>query len=83
MKGVLMGSGGKNDHKRLAALTSVKARGGCEAVLTPHPTAGAANSGQIVPLVPRKPEGFLRNNRKNLVSEFSRVKMPFIDESSP
>jgi hypothetical protein len=83
MKGVLMGSGVKNDRKRLAALTSVKARGGCEAVLASHPTEGAANSGQIVPLVPQKPDGFLRNNRKNLVSEFSRVKMPSIDESSP
>ena len=78
-----MGSGVKNDRKRLAALTSVKARGGCEAVLASHPPEGAANSGQIVPLVPRKPDGFLRNNRKNLVSEFSRVKMPSIDESSP
>jgi hypothetical protein len=52
MESVLMGSGSKNDRKRLAALTSVKARDGCEAVLTPHPTEGAANSGQIVPLVP-------------------------------
>jgi NAD(P)H-hydrate repair Nnr-like enzyme with NAD(P)H-hydrate dehydratase domain len=48
-----MGSGDKNDRKRLAALTFVKARGGCEAVLAPHPT------------------------------EFARVKMPFIEESSP
>jgi len=78
-----MGSGDKNDRKRLAALTSVKARGGCEAVLAAHPTAGAVNSGQIVPLVPRKPYGFLRNNRKNLISEFSRVKTSSIDESSP
>jgi hypothetical protein len=83
MEGVLMGSGDKNDRKRLVALTSVKARGGCEAVLAPHPTAGAANSGQIVPLAPRKPDGFLRNNLKNLISEFSRVKTPSIDESSP
>ncbi len=78
-----MGSGVKNDRKRLAALTSVKARGGCEAVLAPDPTAGAANLGQIVPLVPRKPDGFLRNNRKNLVSEFPRVKKPSSYESSP
>jgi hypothetical protein len=54
MEGILMGSGAKNDRKRLA-LTSVKARGGCEAVLTAHPTEGAANSGQIVPLVPQEP----------------------------
>ena len=78
-----MGSGDKNDRKRLAALTFVKARGGCEAVLLAHPTEGAANSGQIVPLVPRKPDGFLQNNRKNLISEFARVKMPFNDEASP
>ena len=78
-----MGLGGKNDRKRLAALTSVKARGGCEAVLPPNPTEGAANSGQIVPLAPRKPDGFLRNNRKNLITEFSRVKMPSNYEVSP
>ena len=78
-----MGSGDKNDRKRLAALTFVKARGGCEAVLAPDPTEGAANSGQIVPLVPRKPDGFLQDNRKNLISEFPRVKTSSIDESSP
>ncbi len=78
-----MGSGAKNDRKRLTALTSVKARGGYEAVLAPHPTASAANSGQIGPLVPRKPGGFHRNNRKNLISEFPRVKMPSSYESSP
>jgi len=33
----LTGSGAKNDRNQLAALTSVKARGGCEAVLAPHP----------------------------------------------
>ncbi len=78
-----MGSGAKNDRNRLTALTSVKARGGYEAVLAPHPTASAANSGQIGPLVPRKPGGFHRNNRKNLISEFPRVKMSSSYESSP
>jgi hypothetical protein len=79
----LMGFRAKNDRKRLAALAPAKARGGCEAVLTPHPTAGAANAGQIVPLVPRKPDGLLRSNRKNLTFEFSCVKTPTINESSP
>ncbi len=71
-----MGLRAKNDRKRLAALTSVKARGGFEAVLALKPTAGAAKLGQLSPPSPRKPDGLLRKGRKNLISKFTRVKSP-------
>jgi hypothetical protein len=74
-----MGLRAKNDRKRLAALTSVKARGGCEAVLALKPTGGAANLGQLSPPSPRKPDGLLRS-RKNLISKFTRVKYPSVYE---
>jgi hypothetical protein len=72
---ILMSLRDENDRKRLAALASAKARGGFEAVSPRKLTAGAANSGHIVPLAPRKPDGLLRINRKNLISEFPRVKI--------
>jgi hypothetical protein len=43
--------------------------------LLPKPTEGAANSGHISPVNPRKPKGLLAVARKNLISEFPRVKM--------
>jgi hypothetical protein len=75
-----MGLRAKNDRKRLAALTSVKARGGCEAVLALKPTGGAANLGQLSPPSSRKPDGLLRSGRKNLISKFTRVKYPSVHE---
>jgi hypothetical protein len=78
-----MGFRAKNDRKRLAALASAKARDGCEAVLPLNPTEGAANSGHIFPRAPRKPDGLLRITQKNLISEFTRVKMGSVYESSP
>jgi hypothetical protein len=75
-----MGFRAKNDRKRLAALTSVKARDGCEAVLALNPTEGAANLGQLFPTAPCKPVGLLRISRKNLISKFSRVKYPSVYE---
>jgi hypothetical protein len=80
MEDILMGFRGKNDRKRLDALASAKARGGFEAVLALKPTAGAANSGQISPRAPRKPDGLLRFAQRNLISEFPRVKMASIYE---
>ncbi len=71
-----MGLRDQNDRKRLAALTSVRARGGTEPVWALISTAGAANSGQLSPTAPRKPDGLLRFGRKNLISEFPRVKTP-------
>jgi hypothetical protein len=65
----------KNDRKRLEALASANAREGSETVLALKATGGAANSGHISPPFPRKPDGFLRKSRKNLISEFTRVKM--------
>jgi len=70
-----MGFGSKNDRKRPDALPWAKARGGSEAVLLPKPTEGALNSGPISPVDPRKPKGLLAVARKNLISEFPRVKM--------
>ena len=70
-----MGFGSKNNRKRPDALACAKARGGSEAVLLPKPTEGAANSGHISPVDPRKPKGLLAVARKNLISEFPRVKM--------
>ena len=78
-----MGFRAKNGLKRLDALTSVKARDGSEAVLALNPTEGAANSGHICPVDPRKPDGLLAVARKNLGAEFPRVKMATIYESSP
>jgi hypothetical protein len=75
-----MGLRAKNDRKRLAALTSVKARGDCEAVLALKPTGGAANLGQLSPPSSRKPDGLLRKGRKNLISKFTRVKYPSVYE---
>jgi hypothetical protein len=69
-----MGFRGKKDRKRLAALASAKVRGGSEAVLPLNPTEGAANSGHTSPRDPRKPDGLLRFARRNLISEFTRVK---------
>jgi hypothetical protein len=70
-----MGLRARNGRKRLAALTSVRARDGSEAVRALNPTEGAENSGQISPPAPRKPDGLLRIGRANLISEFPRVKM--------
>ena len=75
-----MGFRAQNDRKRLAALASAKARDGSEAVWALKPTEGAANSGRIVPLAPPKPDGLLRINRKNPISEFPRVKMASVYE---
>jgi hypothetical protein len=47
-----MGCRAKNDRKRHAALTFVKARGGCETVLALKPTAGAMNVGHLFPPAP-------------------------------
>ncbi len=52
-----MGFRVKNDRKRRAALTSVKERAGCEAVLPLKPTAGAVNVGHLWPPDPCKPDG--------------------------
>jgi hypothetical protein len=71
-----MGSRAKNDRKRLAALMSVKARDGCEAVLALKPAEGAAILGQLFPPVPCKPDGLPRTSRKNRISKFTRVKCP-------
>ncbi len=71
-----MGLRAKNDRKRLTALTSVKARGGFEAVLALKPTGGAANLGQLSPPSSRKPDGLFRKGQKNLISKFTRVKYP-------
>ncbi len=70
----------QNDRERLEARTSVRARDGFEAVWALKSTGGAANSGHLSPPVPRKPDGLLRNNRKQLSSEFPRVKMASVDE---
>jgi hypothetical protein len=75
-----MGLRAKNVREQLAALTSVKARAGREAVLALSPTAGAANLGQLFPASPCKPDGLRRISRKNLVSKFTRVKYPSIDK---
>jgi hypothetical protein len=80
MEGYLMGLRAKNDRKRLATLTSVKVRGGFEAVLALKPTGGAANLGQLSPPSSCKPDGLLRKGRKNLISKFARVKYPSIHE---
>jgi hypothetical protein len=69
-----MGFRAKNDQKRCAALTPVKARGGCETVLTLKPTAGAVNVGHLLPPAPCKPDGFRRISRQNLIATFPRVK---------
>jgi hypothetical protein len=71
-----MGFRAKNDRKRHAALTSVKARGDCEAVLPLKPTTGAVNVGHLLPPAPCKPDGLLRISRQNLISTFLRVKSP-------
>jgi hypothetical protein len=71
---LLMGFGTKNDRKRLAVLASARTRGGFEAVLAPNLTEGAANSRQLSPPAPPKPDGLFRISRKNLICEFSRVK---------
>ncbi len=70
----------QNDRKRLDARTFVRARDGSEAVWVLKSTEGAANSGHLSPPVPRKPDGLLRNSRKQLSSEFPRVKMGSVDE---
>jgi hypothetical protein len=75
-----MGMRARNGRKRLAALTSVKARGGFEPVLALMPTAGAANLGQLSPPLSRKPNGLLRKGRKNLISRFTRDRYPSIYE---
>jgi hypothetical protein len=75
MEAILMVFRTKNDRERLEALASAKAREGFETVLVRKATAGAANSGHISPDAPRKPDGLLRIIRKNLISEFTRVKM--------
>jgi hypothetical protein len=77
-----MGFRAKNDRKRLAALASAKARGGCEAILALNPTAGAANLGQLFPPFSRKLDGLLPRGRKNLISKFTRVKYPSVYEST-
>jgi hypothetical protein len=75
-----MGFGGKNDRKQHAALAFAKARGDCEAVLPPGPTAGAEDLGQLFPPAPCKPDGLRRISRKNLISKFTRVKYPSVYE---
>ncbi len=75
-----MGLRCENDRERLEALASAKARDGSEAVSPLKPTAGAANSGHLSPPSPRKPDGLLRISRKQLISEFPRVKMASVDE---
>jgi hypothetical protein len=78
-----MGSRCENDRKRLEALASAKARDGFVAVSHLEPTEGAANSGHLSPPSPHKPDGLLRKSRKQLSSEFPRVKMTSVYESSP
>jgi hypothetical protein len=73
----------ENDRKRLAALTSVKARGGSEAVSPLNITEGAANSRHLSPPFPPKPDGLFRKSQKQLICEFPRVKMASVYESSP
>lgn len=63
-----------NGRKRLAALTSVKARGDFEAVARPMTTEGAGNPGHLFRLDPCKPDGWLRIKPKNLIAGFPRVK---------
>jgi hypothetical protein len=75
-----MGFRAQNDRKRLAGLASAKTRDGSSAVWALKPTEGAVNSGRIPPLAPRKPDGLLRINRKNPISEFSRVKTASVYE---
>jgi hypothetical protein len=74
---------GNNDRKRLEALASAKARDGFEAVLPLMSTEGAANSGHMSPPLPRKPDDLLPESRRHLISEFTRVKMASVCESSP
>jgi hypothetical protein len=78
-----MGLRCENDRKRLEALASAKARGGSEAVSHLKPTEGAANSGHLSPPSSRKPDGLLPRSRKQLISEFTRVKMTSVYEFSP
>lgn len=75
-----MGLRAENDRERLEALASARARDGSEAVSPLKPTAGAANSGHLPPPSPRKPDGLLRISRRQLSSEFPRVKMASVDE---
>ncbi len=70
-----MGLSGENGRERLEALASAKARDGSEAVSPLKPTVGAANSGPLSSPSPRKTDGLLRESRKQLISEFPRVKM--------
>ncbi|MEI8146685.1 MAG: hypothetical protein WCH83_14590, partial [Alphaproteobacteria bacterium] len=56
------------------------AGGGSAEVLLPQRTEGAANSGHISPVNPRKPKGLLAVARKNLISEFPLVKRPTLYE---
>jgi hypothetical protein len=70
----------ENDRERLAALTSVKARGGSEAVSLLNLTGGAANSRHLSPPFPRKPDGLFRKSRKQLICEFPRVKTASVYE---
>jgi hypothetical protein len=78
-----MGLRYENDRKRLETGTSVPVRGGFEAVSYLRPTAGAANSGHLSPPSSCKPDGLLQRSRKQLISEFPRVKMASVYESSP
>jgi hypothetical protein len=75
-----MGLRCKNDWKRLDTGTSVPARGGFEPVSHLKATEGAANTGHLSPSFPRKPDGLLRNSRKQLISVFPRVKMASVYE---
>ncbi len=78
-----MGLRCENGRERLEALASAKARDGSEAVSHLKPTAGAVNSGHLSPPSPCKPDGLLRKSRKQLISEFPRVKMASLYEFSP
>jgi hypothetical protein len=78
-----MGLRAQDGRNRLAALASAWARICYEVVWSLRPTAGAANSGQFSPPDPCKPHGLLRISRKNLISEFSRVKVTSAYASSP
>lgn len=64
----------ENGRKRLAALTSVRARDDFGPVLNLKATEGAANPGQPFRPDPCKPDGFLRIRPEALTSGFPRVK---------
>jgi hypothetical protein len=72
----------RNDRKGLEARASARARDGFAAVLFLRTTEDAANSGHLLSPSPCKPDGLLRTSRKHLMTEFPRVKMTSVCEST-